>query len=494
MAAIETGRKLPLIGIITLIASLAVICLVWLSSTSIISSKLLDTSLKQITGQIEDIGSSYGMDAKLSYDKVDIKGFLHNRHAVIHNVRIDMADKSGLYPVKWRFATDEAVVSSDPGNSNNILVVFSKPVDFLQNEKLIKSVVFSEPLKYSFGRTNANGVLAFQHNVILPKGITVMEPKGELEGAAENAGMQAGQEEQVVFNFNKSPTVNIISSGERKINAVSYDLSDLTISKDGQTYVTIGKWVSDFNEKPTDTLGHTSGAYILEVQDIVLHGKGNGKPYNVNVNTLFAIDSAGEKLPEQKTGEEKPGEEKPDAQSAAAAGAANDIAGEGPNKNRDVVLKQFMISNPDFKISASGNFSNIKGDPLPSGEVNVDIENVQQFLASDLVTPENRPLLENVLVKITGKPLADQTQVTIPLKREKMGMFFVGKSNFEEIAAIWFSGMMMSTPPGEIPPITPGIKAPEEPVTGEPVPEEPATSLPEDTEPVNPPPASAPKP
>jgi hypothetical protein len=290
--------------------------------------------------------------------------------------------------------------------------------------------------------------------------------------------------------FTKTPYLNVISSGDQKVNSISYDLSDLTISKNDQTYVTIGKWVSDFSEKPADTLGHTSGAYMLEMQDIVLHGKGNGKPYNVSVDTLFTADSTDGALPEQKTGEAKPNDAKPDVQTDAQTGTAGGDVDEGPTENRDVVLKQFVISNPDFKFSASGNFSNIKGDPLPSGEVNVDIENVQQFLASDLISAENRPMVENILAKVSGKPLEGQTNMSIPLKREKMGMFFVGKSNFEELTAIWLSGMMMmSTTPNQIPPIVPGVKIPDEQGG-----EEPAISAPNEGEDSANPPVTAPKP
>ncbi len=160
----------------------------------------------------------------------------------------------------------------------------------------------------------------------------------------------------------------------------------------------------------------------------------------------------------------------------------------GAMRNREVVLNSFTFSNPEFKLSATGKFANIKGDPLTSGHIDVNIYNLPKFLESEIVEMENRQLVENALVKITGNSLEGQQQASFSAKREQNGVLYIGNVTFEELVASIFSSSFMSNPTGDgrYPESLPATKLPAlEPAPdsiAEPAPTESVTTTPSDPE------------
>jgi hypothetical protein len=342
---------------------------------------------------------------------------------------------------------DDAVVSTDPYDFQKLLIKISKPINVLQNGTVINTVVSSEPILYRYMLAQATGIEAFHHDFVLPKHISVMA-KNPAVASQDNS--QMGQE-QLKLEFANNPVINFRTMPERNTDSLTYNLSGITFYISGQKKISIGTLKSEHHEEPGDEEGRIAGKYNMEADHIILYkDQDSTRPYAINIDTNTTADA----IEARDTGEPKASS---DAPQDATVTPGYENARKGALRNREVVVNDFSISSADFIVRARGNFSNIKGDPLPSGEINVEIENLPKFLESELVAIQGRSAIETSLEKITGQPVAGQEKASFAVKREKSGVLHIGNTNFEELIASLLSGMLLGNPSGggRLPDITP---------------------------------------
>ncbi len=438
MAIMCSGKKCSVsITVFFFIILVAALWLVWFGAGSLLGKPEVENFLQHLSSQLSENGSKYGRKIKLTHGGIDIEGWGHEKKAVIHNLAIEVSPTDSVAPVVFTLSVDEATVSTDPYDFQKLLIKISKPVNILQNGNLLYSLVGSEPVLYRYMLAQSSAIEAFHHDFTLPKHVSVM---GKNSGN-ENNTSQVGQE-QLSLDFVNNPVINFMIIPDRNTDSLTYDLSGVTIAMGGQKKLSIGTLKSQNNEEPGDEEGRISGKYYLDSDNIVLYkDQDSTKPYALNVDTNTTADAIEAKdLDEPKTSEDAPKD--------AMAMPGYENARKGALRNREVVLNNFVISSNDFVVHAKGNFANIKGDPLPSGEINVDIENLPKFLESELVAIEGRAAVENSLAKITGQPVDGQEKASFAIKREKNGVLYIGNTSFEELMASLLSGIIMGSPSG----------------------------------------------
>lgn len=111
-----------------------------------------------------------------------------------------------------------------------------------------------------------------------------------------------------------------------------------------------------------------------------------------------------------------------------------------------MLLKVFSLTAKDASVKATGSFTANTADVLPVGRADITLSNTQFLLAElrkfGFVNPANEPLIASVAQKITGVPLAELKDVTIPVERVRSGSFKVGGTTFEELFAIFLKQAM----------------------------------------------------
>jgi|CXWL01.1.fsa_nt_gi hypothetical protein len=437
MAIMCSDKKCSPISIFFFVMAVAVILLIWLGAGSLMGKSEVENGLKQISAQLADVGDKHGKNVKLSYGDISIEGWGSGKKAVVHNVSVDMSDKVAGDISKVSASVDDIVVSSDPVNLHKLLVQISKPITLSQNSQVIKSFSFSEPLKYYYLQIKDGNAQSFQHEVVFPQQISV---SGRDAKDAAVAGEVKIDDEEISVSFAENPFLKVIDTPEQKTNSFSYGISGLRIFQKDQNIITIGELKSSLDEELGDVEGRIVGKYILSASDIAFYsGENSTKPYSVSVNTDITSDAI--------EGDKKVAPQIDSGSVDVSVNQPAKVEELGSSRNREVVINNVILSNPDFKMQATGKFSNIKGDPLPSGEINVDIDNLAQFLDSEIVAMQNRKMVETALEKMLGEPLSGKEQVSILLKRDKGGVFYVGQTTFEGLVASVLSGSIIPSMP-----------------------------------------------
>ncbi len=461
-------KKCSVISVFAVLAAVAALWFVWFGTASLISKELVEARLQQLSTQLAEAGNAHGKDAKLNYGEVEILGWGYNKRAVIHSVSVDIAGKGAGDANKVSVSAGNLSVEADVLSKQRVVLSAADPINVSDNSVPQMVINHAEPFKYIYSESSNNGKKSFQSDIIFPKELTIEEaadavktdsPSDESQANAANA-----KTDTISVSFAEAPSVQFLSTPDDNARSISYNFSGVAVS--GENYKTsIASLIGGFSSEKALPEGSFSGKYTLSAADIVLsQDSKDSKPYSVNVDIAFTA-------------------------SEAAATPVADVAPEGAApqtetpvvKNNatvaktDVIVNTVTFSAPDFKLSASGNVSAGSDDPLPSGEVNLNIENLQQLLSSEIVPAVARPSLESALEKIAGQPIAGQTALAIPLKREKNGVFFVGKTTFEELTAAILGGVMMGGGQTGTASTTPAVPDTMPPVGTETPPAQPAT-------------------
>lgn len=419
-----SGKKCSFVySVFVLIAMVAAIWVIWSGRGSLFDNEKTESNLSKLSGQLVDIGNDYGKVIKITHGAIETDSWSVNKRSVVRDMNIEIKGKSPGDMLNFTLALGDVVTYSDPYNAHKTVMEISNPVNVYSNGSLIKSIIFSEPLLYSYQQPQLDSSGAFQHNITLPKTISL---------TSADAAVQADTGSGMSISFPANPTIEIIST-EKHLSSIFYDLSGLTVVSDGQKTFSLGTLRSQFNEEDGDDEGKRAGKYNFVADDVVFYKEeASTRPYSFNINTSMVFDAV-----------TKGAEEPQSSSDILKSNFYNDIS---PSQNREVTLNNVTMSNPDFLMRATGIFANVVGDPLPSGEVSLDIDNVQAFLSSELVAMQGRDLVAGAITKIVGQSLDGQQQVSFTLKREKNGVFYVGKTTFEELVASVLSGSMIGSP------------------------------------------------
>lgn len=433
MAFMCSGKKCSFVySLFVLTSMVAVVWFIWFGSDALQGKSDVENNLNKLSQQLSDIGNEYGKDVKVTHGVIETDSWTTNRHSVVHDVKIEIKGKAPQDVLNFTLGLGDVATYADQYNPKKTVIEISNHVNLYQSNILVNSLSFSDPLIYSYTQAQPDNSSSFQHNIILPKKITLFSENAEAphnEETDKNSLAEDGKEEKLSASFAVNPTIEFISNGVDDLSSVFYDLSGLTVANAQEKIISFGTLKSQFNEEDGDEEGKKAGKYSFVADDVVLYnGEAATKPYAFNINTNLVFDAVKAAAP---------------AESSADVLKNNFYNDLNPNGNREVTINNVTLSNPDFQMQATGHFANTVGDPLPSGEVKIDIDHLQGFLGSELVAMEGKDMIENALAKILGQPLSGQDQASFALKREKKGTLYVGNTTFEELVASVLSGSVI---------------------------------------------------
>lgn len=387
------------IGIVALIGSLAMI---FSTGSNPVSPETVEASLKRFGDYVATDAAKSGKEGRFSYGEIEARGFLMNRFAMVHDVTLEIKKQTLLESVSWSLFTPQMAVVPDAIMAHRLYYVFGEPVTVRKNGQSAATIAFSEPLKY--GQSESHGKKATFLNQVfkLPPSITITP------AAPEGAG-------SVVIAYDKNPTVEITSAPEIGLRKSKYDFRHINVTAGTQKPLSIGAYTTELNEKK-DEKGVVQGQYTMAMTD--LQTEATPKPCNVNIDIAYVGDQPLLKL----------------------------VGYVSSTPDTSATVKTLALDCADFKITAEGTLGRAPEDPLPSGQLNVKLQNVKELMASQLLGQQGREMLSQVLVKITGQPVDTLTNAEIPLKRDKNGTFYIGDVTFEQLAASLFSNMIGTSP------------------------------------------------
>ncbi|MEZ5690959.1 MAG: hypothetical protein R3D71_04760 [Rickettsiales bacterium] len=440
-------KKLPMIWFLIVLVPF-VLWIVWFGVGSLMLNKSsVKAGLEQLSTKLENIGWKYDKEINFAHGDIEMKGWGYNKRAVIHDVSIDMRTINLKNPLIWKLSVDEVDISLDPVNSGTLVVEVDKPLTVLQTNIPVGYLKLSEPLSYYYTNILDNNVIFSSHKLVFPKQISFFAPKVNTveNDGKKNLEIDVG-DKQFDLTFDEAPVIEFVPTKDGKGTNSTNKFTGLRFVKNGNTSISIGGWESISNEVLNVENNIIIGNYKLNMSDLELHiGETASSPYAFEVET----NTAEENITPNKVVKTPTKDDSSDS----------NIHEEVDRRAMDIEIKKFVFSNPEFSVDVKGKLANTKGDSMPSGDIKIDIKNLQEFLASEIIAIQNKELIENFLVQAIGQPIYDKKDISFTIKRKRGGLFYIGKTTLAEIMTSLMSGSMMSKSPPKRLPVLPRAPA-----------------------------------
>lgn len=412
------------VGVATLAASLAIVLTTW---DDPISKENVEAYLSRFADHTAAYAAKSGKEGKFSYGELEMRGILFSGYAVVKDAKLEIKRPSLIAPVTWAFATPEFQVLRDHLNARRIYYTFNSPVSYFRNGEHKANITFSEPLKYGHMQKRRGSGDAMFQSYVLPASITIAPPGGT-------------EEQAVVITYDPDSTIETMSMLDHSERKVHYAFRNLVVRDNSEKPFSIESLASDLSEAADDD-GVLKGTYVMNMVGMRLAGE--EKACDAQVDVAYTGDEPWFRL----------------------TGFAPSLPG------LSMEIKDAALECPEFSVNLDGTMTREGDDQLPSGQLKLKLVNVKELLSSGLLDEGARKILSQVLVKVTGQPVEDLTQVEVPLKRERGGTFYIGDLTFEELATSLLSDMLnfnALVPPANAQPMPPLEEKPAEPALPDP--------------------------
>lgn len=436
--------------VVVLIAGAALV-----ASKAGLDKALVRQELDLIAAQLKQRGAAQGRDVAFTYGAVDIEGGISDRHAVVHDVKLQMKplQQAGVPPKEGDDEPRSLVITSPvleitPKSPNLAAfeIALPEPLTFTtveEPEKTLLTMTNATPLAVSYASTKKEGAPVTHWQFTAPKGtkLTYLREQ-QAEGVEDQTPTLKPIYETLAVDMEKGEGELTLYTDQSGLGQGMLELKAITLTPEAapEGKMTIDQVVSQWSNQR------------------------NEKKLNI-VNSSFAIDNV---------------QADPKFLPYSPISVAMDVTYEGamPTTQEEMAamesqesafkLKTFSISTKDATVNASADFVANTEDKLPVGIANVTVTNLP-FIVGELkkykLMDENKEqLLAALLQQVTGTPYGELKDVVVDVNRSRGGSFKVGKSTFEELfAALLSASMSQKQEPVPVPTI-PEEKKAQEPI------------------------------
>ncbi len=432
----------------------------FLASRAGLDKALVKQQVDDFIARLHEQGAQQGRDITLTYADLEVAGGLTNKHVVMKapvltvkplasQAAVPAADKKATDAL--RITTPQVAIYPDAVDLSALTVKAADAINFAGEEapeKSLLKVTPSAPIAVSVANIKKGDVPYSEISASLP-------PKLEMVYLRETQAEGKEEETPTLVPVYETLSVTMDAGGSTKTS----------LAEDGSglgTAATSYRNIVFTPEKAPDqalTIAEISGNWSNSL---------NEKKLNVITAALKfgPVTSANADAPYQPVALEL------DASFEGAMPKTPESIANTQSQDSVMTLKTFSLTTKDASLKASANFTANTADVLPVGTANITLTNAPYVLAElkkhELLSPANEQLVTLVLERVTGTPVAQLTDVVIPIERARAGAFKVGNSTFEELFALLLQhamaagkGKIVPAPSAEPAPVMDGSTGPQ---------------------------------
>lgn len=439
----KRGLVLPIAAIIVAIAVVG-----FIASRAGLDKALVKQQLDQFAADLKERGRAQGRDLALTYGELDVVGSFASKHVVVHDVSLAVKPLESQPHPEGKKQIDAIVVTTPSAeiypqsvDLSSLRVHLPEPINVAAMdapEKSLLKVTSNVPLITTVTQKTVNNVV---YNDVSYQSPTNMEFTYLREEQAKGEEEKTPTIEQVYDTLNFST-----AQGSGFTSTMAADKSGLGEMKLSYKEITLTpKAAPEGALKIAEMTGNWSNTLNANKLN-VLHGALKFGPVTADNAAVPYLPLA---LDVDATYE------------GAMPKTPEAIASIQPQES-SMVLKNFSLTAKDASLKATANFTASATDVLPVGTANVALTNAPfvlgEFRKYGLLNEHTEPMVDSVILLVTGQPLAQLKDLTIPVERARGGSFKIGNTTFEELVAV-FLKQAIQVRSGQ-PPVAPSADSP----------------------------------
>lgn len=314
-----------------------------------------------------------GREAAITYRAIAIEGMGYDDYVKIEGLHAALSSP-GAPDDGWALDAEAVTVTLDPLNPKRIIFKFADAITITHHDRKT-FITLPTPVKFGYLQDDdAGAVVTNLLTLRVPAKLTLGNPNWVL-----------------MVSYDENPDIGgkRLGNGEQE---AKYELRNIIVQSGNEQQETIGATAGNLTEKPEGN--RFSGALTMTVSDFTRRVGGSGKTCSLTSRVDYGSDVS----------------------------LVNPF-GLPDNAVIDAKLTKWVLACDDFSIRAEGDFTITGG--APTGLINVTIDPVKPFLASDLLSEQIRSELTSALPSITGQAESPD-KITIAIRRDRDGPLMLG--------------------------------------------------------------------
>lgn len=349
-----------------------------------------------------------GKTAQFQYATLDISGWGYDRVAHLSNISLNLSETTPMDTERVSFSTEQIDIRKDNSAFNSYVFELSQPVNIIRNSELTHIITGSKPIRYVVNSKNRDSTKLICYGLFLPETLRITP--------SVIAGEKGPAPERIELDVSSNNIINAEVNQDDGNAHVMVQMDNISVSHGTDSLVSIGS-ISGYVNTQNRQSGSVGGEFDLKISDIALNKN------SVDKSISFALEG-------QYDGAE----------------VEMDYVNMRPRMHNMVMnIDKTAIMGSDFDVIGSGHLAFSKDDPLPFGLMEMEIVNPNNLINNKIVPTSIKSFLETALRKASGTNKEFPERITIPLKREKHGAFYIGTLTFEQITAAVVTDFLEST-------------------------------------------------
>ncbi len=414
---------LPIAGAIIAVAAVGFVV-----SRAGLDKALVKQQLDDFIVQMQEKGRAQGRDLNLTYGELEVVGSFASKHVVIHDpsLTVKPLERKPLQPGAKK-AIDALVITTPT------LEIYPQAKDLSALR-----VQLPQPINVAAEDAPEKSLLKVTSNV--PPVVTVgQKAVGEVKYQAVSYQSPTQmeftylREEQAKGDEEKTPSIvpvyETITLAVAQGSGIS---SDMATDKSGLGEVKV--FFRDLVLTPKEA---PEGA--LKLAEIT--GGWSNSLNDKKLNVIHAALKAGPVTSDNASAPYLPVALDLDATYEGAMPKTPEAVASIQSPESSMVLKNFSLTSKDASLKAVADFKANASDVLPVGTATVSLTNAPFVLAElrkhGVLNDASEPLVNTVLLHVTGSAPEQLKDVVIPVERARGGSFKIGNTTFEELFAVF---------------------------------------------------------
>jgi hypothetical protein len=380
------------------------------ASHSGIDKALAEKRLTEWINAASDLAEEQGYTLSLTYDAIEIEGSFFSKKAAVRNVVLSSVPKEGA--------------AGDQARSLTTGVVYLDP-DLLGGGL---SVILTEPLLYA-----------------APEGRTRMVAGEPIEMVVEDYQNESGS--GIAYTLLTPPHLSIERLGRQSDAVISS--TDIGFGPESKVYGMIDRAKGTYTQEAQLTAialkRNDRMLSIQQLQSVMESANANGALLSHYEVTLTGLSSNGP------------------LEALGLMNAKIDIEFEEPvlvngeplnlslGRDRQISLETLVVESPTARFNATASLRQVPNELMPFGTATVQIDQGSQLMAVLEKTGYLKNIPPAVVTALLSRIAPDweggDAMLTIPLKRDPNGPFYIGQLTFEEMTAILLSQLLKQSLP-----------------------------------------------
>lgn len=349
---------------------------------------LVEKELQNFAKALAENPGTKEYNPKLTYGAIEIGGGFSTRYAVVRDTKLSVTDKGSEIVI----STPEVKLVPLSKDLSSGQVLFGD-LDVQEAGALLAKIDFNDTVAYNYSYGKVDGKKITKFNFNLKDGMKVTGADGKV----------------VEVSYDNDPTI------EGQMDLEGFDAQNEFTLK-------------NFKVKEAET-GEVFNAETLSIKSKNVAAEGSKRNMStqvelsnvlpVGLDTLYGALSV-------------KGDFDFTADMASLSNAATLPA------DSQLKIRSLEIGGKEFKANVTADLNTTAVDPLPAGIANLTVQNFA-YLYNNIIKvagPETTQLVDAILSKATGSPIADLKDLSLDFKREPGGTSYIGKATFEEVAAL----------------------------------------------------------